>query len=157
MDENMRSTIASIKAIIETTRQQLKQMEQEENPDQHLLLTVQNNHEQALSTLRTLKKINGGEAVAAILPAGAGDREAPTGETSQAIDITRHVSHAFQVIPPREESLGDFQTSTPAKSQAQSDQPAAMKKPASSSTDDVQMTREEYMATLKKKGKKRKK
>ncbi|MDD6432392.1 MAG: hypothetical protein PUF79_04620 [Lactobacillaceae bacterium] len=153
MDENMRNTIASIKSVIKTTRGQLEEMEQEPDPDRQLMAVVQGNYERAKSTLRLLEKINGVEATAAVQPAeknSAATSQAEAAE-NEPINVTRHVDHSFQVIPPKavdNQAVNAMSTA----SQAPQESAPSQKSVASSSTD-VHMTRAEYRAMLKKKGK----
>lgn len=153
MDENMRNTIASIKSVIKTTRGQLEEMEQEPDPDRQLMAVVQGNYERAKSTLRLLEKINGVEATAAVQPAeknSAATSQAEAAE-SEPINVTRHVDHSFQVIPPKAVDNQEI-TATSTASQAPQESAPSQKSAANSSTD-VHMTRAEYRAMLKKKGK----
>lgn len=153
MDENMRNTIASIKSVIKTTRGQLEEMEQESDPDRQLMAVVQGNYERAKSMLRLLEKINGVEATAAVQPAEKSSNTATTqaeAAESEPINVTRHVDHSFQVIPPEAVDNQVVNTMSMA-SQAPQESAPAQESSASSSTD-VHMTRAEYRAMLKKKG-----
>lgn len=161
MDENMRNMIASVKAVIETTRGQLEAMEKEPDPDRQLMAAVQDNYERAVATLRTLKKINGAAATAAVEPA---QPSAPASTTAdEPINITRHVDHAFQVIPPAE--LDEHPVNEQALETSTASQPTAAptgervahatpsSAPASAEDDQaapVQMTRAQYRKMLKK-------
>lgn len=154
MDENMRNTIASIKSVIKTTRGQLEEMEQESDPDRQLMAVVQGNYERAKSMLRLLEKINGVEATAAVQPAEKSSSTATTqveAAESEPINVTRHVDHSFQVIPP-EAVDNQVVNATSTASQAPQESAPAQESSVSSSTD-VHMTRAEYRAMLKKKGK----
>ncbi|MEZ7281578.1 hypothetical protein [Limosilactobacillus fermentum] len=154
MDENMRNTIASIKSVIKTTRGQLEEMEQESDPDRQLMAVVQGNYERAKSMLRLLEKINGVEATAAVQPAEKSSNTATTkaeAAESESINVTRHVDHSFQVIPP-EAVDNQVVNATSTASQTPQESATAQESSASSSTD-VHMTRAEYRAMLKKKGK----
>ena len=154
MDENMRHTIASIKSVIKTTRGQLEEMEQESDPDRQLMAVVQGNYERAKSMLRLLEKINGVEATAAVQPAEKSSNTATNqaeAAESEPINVTRHVDHSFQVIPP-EAVDNQVVNATSTASQAHQESAPAQESSASSSTD-VHMTRAEYRAMLKKKGK----
>lgn len=154
MDENMRNTIASIKSVIKTTRGQLEEMEQESDPDRQLMAVVQGNYERAKSMLRLLEKINGVEATAAVQPAEKSSNTATNqaeAAESEPINVTRHVDHSFQVIPP-EAVDNQVVNATSTASQAPQESAPAQESSASSSTD-VRMTRAEYRAMLKKKEK----
>ena len=154
MDENMRNTIASIKSVIKTTRGQLEEMEQESDPDRQLMAVVQGNYERAKSMLRLLEKINGVEATAAVQPAEKSSNTATNqaeAAESEPINVTRHVDHSFQVIPP-EAVDNQVVNATSTASQAPQESAPAQESSASSSTD-VHMTRAEYLAMLKKKEK----
>ncbi|MGV3201852.1 hypothetical protein ACEE97_01870 [Limosilactobacillus reuteri] len=154
MDENMRNTIASIKSVIKTTRGQLEEMEQESDPDRQLMAVVQGNYERAKSMLRLLEKINGVEATAAVQPAEKSSNTATNqaeAAESEPINVTRHVDHSFQVIPP-EAVDNQVVNATSTASQAPQESAPAQESSASSSTD-VHMTRAEYRAMLKKKEK----
>lgn len=157
MDENMRSTIASVKAVIETTRAQLEEMEQEPAPDRHLMAAVQDNYERAKGTLRILEKINGVEATVAVQPAQKNDTAVAQDESEedQTINVTRHVDHSFQVIPPKatdELTVNEQALATPAESQAPQVTMPTEETPESSAAE-VHMTRAEYREMMKKKGK----
>ena len=162
MDENMRNIIASVKAVIETTRGQLEAMEKEPDPDRQLMAAVQDNYERAMATLRTLKKINGAAAVATVEPAQPSTPE--TTEADEPINVTRHVDHAFQVIPPAEldeHPVNEQALEPPAESYPTAkpvSEPAtshATQSPASTSAAadpeaPVHMTRAQYRKMLKK-------
>lgn len=154
MDENMRNTIASIKSVIKTTRGQLEEMEQEPDPDRQLMAVVQGNYERAKSMLRLLEKINGVEATAAVQPAEKSSSTATTqaeAAESEPINVTRHVDHSFQVIPPK--AVDDKETIATSTASQAPQKSAPSQKSAASSSADVHMTRAEYRAMLKKKGK----
>jgi hypothetical protein len=154
MDENMRNTIASIKSVIKTTRGQLEEMEQESDPDHQLMAVVQGNYERAKSMLRLLEKINGVEATAAVQPAEKSSNTATTqaeAAKSEPINVTRHVDHSLQVIPPEAVDNQVVNTMSTASQAPQESAPA--QELSSSSSTDVHMTRAEYRAMLKKKGK----
>lgn len=152
MDENMRNMIASVKAVIETTQGQLEAMEKESEPDRQLMAAVQDNYERAMATLRTLKKINGVEATAAVEPAQSNTPE--TAETEAPINVTRHVDHAFQVIPPAESDEQAAKTSTKESTSKQAASHATQSPVATAAESDQEtsthMTRAQYREMLKK-------
>lgn len=54
---NIMETIASLKSIVETTQKQLNTMQNDDHPNRQLMVTVQENHDRALETLRMLSQI----------------------------------------------------------------------------------------------------
>lgn len=54
---NIMETIASLKSIVETTQQQLNTMQNDDHPNRQLMVTIQENHDRALDTLRMLSQL----------------------------------------------------------------------------------------------------
>ncbi|WP_373842302.1 hypothetical protein [Limosilactobacillus sp.] len=141
MDENLKSTIASTKAIIRSTQGQLDQMKKDPHPDQKLMKVTQDNHDKAVQTLAILNKITGGATM------DVGPR---TVTDTRPINVDHNTDHGFQIIPPAAEdsvapsSLSDSIVSAQS---AQSGQQSA----AIPANNEVMMTRAQYRAMLKKK------
>ena len=57
MNNDIMETIASLKSIVETTQQQLTTMQNDDQPNQQLMATVQENHDRAVDTLRMLSQV----------------------------------------------------------------------------------------------------
>ncbi|WP_267202632.1 hypothetical protein [Limosilactobacillus kribbianus] len=143
MDENLKSMIASTKAIIRDTEEQLEMLKKDPHPDQQLLKVTQNNHDKAV---QILQQINGA-------PVSTQDVGPRTVTDARPINVNHDLEHGFQIIPPASEHVASEQKKvsvTTNKQPAQSSQPAHRTvSTATTSSSSVKMTRAQYRAMLK--------